>query len=73
MKTITIEEYTKDPEGILKRVENGEKIAVTDGQVSAVLTPSDEYVQTYILQEEVQKLDFLLLNLYNKNVHPTKQ
>ena len=47
MKTITIEEYTKDPDGILKRVENGEKIAVTDGQVSAVLTPSDEYVKLH--------------------------
>ena len=47
MKTITIEEYTKDPEGILKRVENGEKIAVTDGQVSVVLTPSDEYVRMH--------------------------
>ena len=47
MKTITIEEYTKDPEGILKRVENGEKIAGTDGQVSAVLTPSDEYVRLH--------------------------
>ena len=47
MKTITIEEYTKDPEGILKRVENGEKIAVTDGQISGGLTPSDEYVRMH--------------------------
>ena len=43
MKTITIEEYVKDSDSILKRVENGEKIAVTDGEVSAVLVSGDEY------------------------------
>ena len=47
MKTITIEEYAKDPDGIIRRVENGEKIAITDGKVSAVLTPSDEYVKLH--------------------------
>ena len=45
MKTITLEEYGKDSDNIHKRVEKGEKIAVTDGQVSVVLTPSDEYVR----------------------------
>ena len=44
MKTLTIEEFVEDQESILKRVEKGEKIAVTDGEVSAVLVPSDEYV-----------------------------
>ena len=39
MKTITLEEYGKDSDNIHKRVEKGEKIAVTDGQVSVVLTP----------------------------------
>jgi len=47
MKTITIEEYVKDSDSILKRVENGEKIAITDGQVQAVLVPSDEYVKLH--------------------------
>ena len=47
MKTITIEEYSKDPDDINRRVENGEKIAVTDGKVSAVLTPTDEYVRLH--------------------------
>ena len=46
MKTLTIKEFVEDQEKILKRVENGEKIAVTDGEVSAVLVPSDEYVYT---------------------------
>ena len=72
MKTITIEEYAKDPDGIIRRVENGEKIAVTDGKVSAVLLLLTN-TSNFILQEEVQKLDFLLLNLYNKNVHHSKQ
>ena len=45
MTTITIEEYAKDPDTVIKRVENGEKITVTDGHVSAVLVPSDEYVR----------------------------
>ena len=44
MKTLTIEEFVEDQEEILKRVERGEKIAVTDGEVSAVLVPSEEYI-----------------------------
>ena len=44
MKTLTIKEFVEDQEEILKRVERGEKIAVTDGEVSAVLVSSDEYV-----------------------------
>ena len=50
MKTLTIKEFVEDQEAILKRVEKGEKIAVTDGEVSAVLVPSDEYL--YRLQNE---------------------
>ena len=44
MKTLTIKEFVADSEGIIKRVEKGEKIAVTDGEVSAVLVPSDENI-----------------------------
>ena len=44
MKTLTIKEFVEDQEAILKRVEKGEKIAVTDGKVSAVLVPSDQYI-----------------------------
>tara|TARA_B100000965_G_C19555428_1_gene741961 strand:- start:558 stop:725 length:168 start_codon:yes stop_codon:yes gene_type:complete len=47
MKTITIEEYVKNSDSIIKRVEQGEKIAVTDGQIQAVLVPSDEYVRLH--------------------------
>ena len=43
MKTLTIKEFVEDQEAILTRVEKGEKIAVTDGEVSAVLVSSDEY------------------------------
>ena len=44
MKTLTIKEFVADQEAILKRVEKGEKIAVTDGEVSAVLVPSEQYI-----------------------------
>ena len=44
MKTLTIEQFVDDQEAILKRVEKGEKIAVTDGEVSAVLVASDQYI-----------------------------
>ena len=44
MKTLTIKEFVADQESILRRVEKGEKIAVTDGEVSAVLVPSDQYI-----------------------------
>ena len=44
MKTLTIEQFVDDQEDILKRVDKGEKIAVTDGEVSAVLVPSDQYI-----------------------------
>ena len=44
MKTLTISEFVKDQEAILKRVDKGGKITVTDGQVSAVLVPSEEYI-----------------------------
>ena len=44
MKTLTIKEFVEDQQAILKRVEKGEKIAVTDGEVSAVLVPSDQYI-----------------------------
>ena len=47
MKTLTIKEFVADPYSIIKRVENGEKIAVTDGEVSAVLIPSDEYIYKF--------------------------
>ena len=50
MKTLTIKVFVKDSEGIIKRVENGERIVLTDGDVSAVLVPSDEYL--YRLQNE---------------------
>ena len=43
MITLTIKEFVADQQAILKRVENGEKIAVTDGEVSAVLVSGDEY------------------------------
>ena len=44
MKTLTIKEFVADSQRIIQRVERGEKIAVTDGDVSAVLVPSDEYI-----------------------------
>ena len=44
MITLTIKEFVDDSQNIIRRVENGEKIAVTDGEISAVLVPSDEYV-----------------------------
>ncbi len=44
MKTLTIKEFVDDSENIIRRVEKGEKIAVTDGEVSAVLVPSEEYL-----------------------------
>ena len=44
MKTLTIKEFVKDQQAILRRVERGEKIAVTDGEVSAVLVSSDQYL-----------------------------
>ena len=44
MKTLTIKEFVADQQAILKRVDKGEKIAVTDGEISAVRVPSDEYV-----------------------------
>ena len=44
MITLTIKEFVADQQAILKRVEKGEKIAVTDGEVSAVLVASDQYI-----------------------------
>ena len=44
MKTLTIKEFVDDSENIIRRVEKGDKIAVTDGEVSAVLVPSEEYL-----------------------------
>ena len=43
MKTLSINEFVAVSENIIKRVEKGEKIAVTDGEVSAVLVSGDEY------------------------------
>ena len=44
MKTLTIKEFVDDSENIIRRVEKGEKIAVTDGEVSAVLVPTTQYI-----------------------------
>ena len=41
-------------ETIIKRVERGEKIAVTDGEVSAVLVPSNEYIYKQDRRERVR-------------------
>ena len=47
MKSLTMEESARTEEKIRERVESGEKIAITDGKVSVVLTPSDEYVRMH--------------------------
>ena len=44
MITLTIKEFVEDQQAIMKRVEKGEKIEVTDGEVSAVLVASDQYI-----------------------------
>ena len=44
MITLTIKEFVNDSENIIRRVEKGEKIAVTDGEGSAVLVPSEQYI-----------------------------
>ena len=44
MITLTIKEFVEDQQAILKRVEKREKIAVTDGEVTAVLVASDQYI-----------------------------
>ena len=44
MITLTIKEFVDDSENIIRRMEKGEEIAVTDGEVSAVLVPSDQYI-----------------------------
>ena len=51
METITIEEF-ENSEEIIRRIEQGEKIALTDGEVSAVLLPSDEYYMNFTIEEE---------------------
>ena len=61
MKTLTIKEFVADPDSIIKRVENGEKIAVTDGEVSAVLVPSDEYVYTMTNNDAPQLVSYFSL------------
>lgn len=43
METITIEEFCADSENFIRRIERGEKFSITDGEISAVLLPSDEY------------------------------
>ena len=44
MITLTIKDFVEDQQAFMKRVEKGEKIAVTDGEVSAVLVASDQYI-----------------------------
>ena len=44
MKTLTIKEFVADSHRIIRRVEKGEKISVTDGEVTAILVPSEEYL-----------------------------
>ena len=64
MKTITIEEYVKNSDSIIKRVEQGEKIAVTDGQIQAVLVPSDEYVRLHTMGGSAETWHTLINPLY---------
>ena len=75
MKTLTIKEFVADQEAILKRVEKGEKIGVTDGEVSAVLVSSDEYY--YDLHANggrtAMYLDLGYSFLYNLKVNLSKQ
>ena len=75
MKTISIEEYVKDQDAILKQVNEGGKIAITDGQVSAVLVPSDEYVKLHTTggSAETCSLDLNSIVHYNLKVNQSKQ
>lgn len=41
-KPIPIEEFGKDPDRIIKKVEKGKKVSVTDGKVTVVLVSSDD-------------------------------
>ena len=71
MKTLTIKEFVEDQEAILKRVERGEKIAVTDGEISAVLVSSDEYIYGVELLDPPSKVQDRMIDyvdkFYNKN------
>ena len=76
MKTLTIKEFVADQAAILKRVEKGEKIAVTDGEVSAGLVYGDEYY--YDLHSKtggtaMSPLDLGSIFLYNPTVNHSKQ
>ena len=42
MKKITIDEYKEDPERIIERVEEGEKVIVTNGIEDGILEVSDD-------------------------------
>ena len=48
-KPIPIEEFGKDPDRIIKKVEKGKKVSVTDGIVTVVLVSSgdDDYYRTF--------------------------
>jgi antitoxin (DNA-binding transcriptional repressor) of toxin-antitoxin stability system len=43
MTTLTIKEFAENPSSVIKRVEKGEKIEVTDGELSAILVPTEDY------------------------------
>ena len=72
MKTLTIEQFVDDQESILKRVEKGEKIAVTDGEVSAVLVSSHEYLYQ-LKNNDAPQLDLDYNFSYTSKVTITKQ
>lgn len=42
METYTVEEFQKDFDNLMNRVENGEQIIITDGDNTAVLIPADD-------------------------------
>ena len=46
MKKLTIKDYKENFDSILKRVENGEKIFVTNGKDGAILE-SDDFVKIH--------------------------
>jgi antitoxin (DNA-binding transcriptional repressor) of toxin-antitoxin stability system len=47
LQKFTVEEFQKDFDTLIERVENGESFIITDGEINAVIVPYNEVVKVF--------------------------
>ena len=63
LQSFTVEEFQKDFDNLIDRVENGESFIIRDGRKSAVIVPYNETIK-YALDHQKPTVDDELIHIH---------